>query len=79
MLRRLCLGVLLALLASIGAQAFLSTPASRPSSSVASRNTRAAAGRLYGILEDVNEAVKQAMKSKEKVGGACPPVFEVYD
>jgi uncharacterized protein YqeY len=69
MLRRLCLGVLLALMASIGAEAFLQImPASRPCRGVVTSSSRSM--RLYGIFEDVNEAVKQAMKSKEKVGGA---------
>lgn len=67
MRRQLGLGVLLALLASIGAEAFL-VPAGRPSGITSSWNTRGAT-RLFGILEDVNVAVKDAMKSKQKVSG----------
>lgn len=46
------------LLASIGVQAFLIP--------LTSRSRNAAPTRLYGILEDVNAAVKQAMLDKEK-------------
>lgn len=69
MLRWLCLGVLLTLMMAIGAEAFLCNSASRPCRGVVPSSGRRSM-RLYGILEDVNEAVKQAMKSKEKVGGA---------
>lgn len=50
------------------ANGFLLPHAQAPPSSTAEAAARTTT-RLFGILEDVNEAVKQAMKNKEKVGG----------